>query len=81
PGQPLRLLDHWDNVDVDPHMGQVERGYADGSLFYDDGAVRTDLSRVGRYALVLAAIGINAVTINNVNVHAREARLLTDDLG
>lgn len=81
PGQPLRLLDHWDNVDVDPHMGQVERGYADGSLFYEDGAVRTDLSRVGRYGRVLAAIGINAVTVNNVNVHAREARLLTDDLG
>jgi len=80
PATGLRMLDHWDNVAAHPVMGQVERGYAGGSLFYDDGAVRADLSRLERYARLLAAVGINRVAINNVNVHAREALLLTDDL-
>ncbi len=80
PERELRMLDHWDNVAVHPVMGQVERGYAGGSIFFDDGRVREDLTRVERYARLLAAIGINRVAINNVNVHAREARLLTDDL-
>ncbi|WP_454051083.1 alpha-glucuronidase [Cellulomonas sp. Marseille-Q8402] len=81
PEQPLRMLDHWDNVAVHPIMGQVERGYSGGSIFYEDGEVRADLSRVGDYARLLAATGVEAVGINNVNVHAREARLLTDGLG
>ncbi|WP_460750598.1 alpha-glucuronidase [Myceligenerans cantabricum] len=80
PATGLRMLDHWDNVAVHDVMGQVERGYAGGSIFYDDGAVRADLSRVEAYARLLASVGINRVAINNVNVHAREARLLTDDL-
>ncbi|MCP2637956.1 alpha-glucuronidase [Microbacterium sp. HD4P20] len=80
PAHDLRMLDHWDNVAVHPVMGQVERGYAGGSIFYDDGRLRDDLTRVERYARLLASIGINRVAINNVNVHAREARLLTDDL-
>ncbi|HEX6340902.1 alpha-glucuronidase [Umezawaea sp.] len=78
PRQPIRMLDHWDNVDVHPVMGQVERGYAGGSLFYDDGAVRSDLSRVAAYARLLGSIGVNRVGLNNVNVHRTEARLLTD---
>lgn len=81
PAHPLRMLDHWDNVAVHPKMGQVERGYAGGSIFYLDGAVREDLSRVGAYGRLLAAVGINRVAINNVNVHRRESLLLTDDLG
>jgi alpha-glucuronidase len=80
PRHALRMLNHWDNIDVHPVMGQVERGYAGGSIFYADGDVRADLARVQRYARLLASIGINRVAINNVNVHAREARLLTDDL-
>ena len=80
PAHALRMLDHWDNVDVHPVMGQVERGYSGGSIFYADGRVREDLSRVEQYARLVAATGVNRVAINNVNVHAREARLLTDDL-
>jgi alpha-glucuronidase len=74
------MLDHWDNVDVHPVMGQVERGYAGGSLFWRDGQPR-DLERVTAYGRLLAACGVNAVAVNNVNVHATEARLLTDRLG
>ncbi|WP_407319178.1 alpha-glucuronidase [Isoptericola halotolerans] len=80
PASTLRVLDHWDNMDVHPAMGQVERGYAGASIFYDAGQVRTDLSRVTAYGRLLAAVGIDRVAVNNVNVHAREARLLTDDL-
>jgi alpha-glucuronidase len=81
PAHPRRMLDHWDNVDVHPVMGQVERGYSGGSLFWRDGAPRRDRARVTAYARLLAAAGINAVALNNVNVHATEARLLTDRLG
>lgn len=80
PVNDVRMLDHWDNVDVHPVMGQVERGYAGGSIFYADGRVRHDLSRVAAYARLLGSVGINAVSVNNVNVHRTEARLLTDGL-
>ncbi|KAB8189906.1 alpha-glucuronidase [Nonomuraea phyllanthi] len=81
PAMRRRMLDHWDNIDVHPVMGQVERGYSGGSIFWEDGAPRPGLSRVRAYGRLLAATGINAVAINNVNVHATEARLLTDRLG
>jgi alpha-glucuronidase len=80
PAVARRMLDHWDNVDVHPVMGQVERGYAGGSLFWCDGRLRDDLSRVRAYARLLASCGVNAVAVNNVNVHATGARLLTDRL-
>ncbi|MFI6630503.1 alpha-glucuronidase [Nonomuraea fuscirosea] len=81
PALRRRMLDHWDNIDVHPVMGQVERGYSGGSIFWRDGVQHEDLSRVRAYARLLAATGINTVGINNVNVHATEARLLTDRLG
>jgi alpha-glucuronidase len=80
PAVDRRMVDHWDNVDVHPVMGQVERGYAGGSLFWQAGAARRDLARVASYARLLAAAGVNAVALNNVNVHATETRLLTDRL-
>ncbi|GAA1371644.1 alpha-glucuronidase [Catellatospora chokoriensis] len=76
-----RMLNHWDNIDAHPVMGQVERGYSGGSIFWRDGGLTPDLGRVRAYARLLASIGVNAVTVNNVNVHATEARLLTDRLG
>ena len=47
-------MNHWDNLD-----GTVERGYAGGSIFFADGAVVDDLSRVRAYARLLASVGIN----------------------
>ena len=79
PAYPVRMLNHWDNMVAGP-MGTVERGYAGDSIFFADGAVRTDLTRVRDYARLVASIGINAVAINNVNVHQTETRLLTDHL-
>ncbi|HWS32979.1 MAG TPA: alpha-glucuronidase [Actinoplanes sp.] len=85
PAFARRMIDHWDNVDVHPVMGQVERGYSGGSIFWKDGAFLGSapggLERIGAYARLLAAAGVNAVTINNVNVHTTEARLLTDRRG
>ncbi len=79
PALDLRMLDHWDNVAVHPVMGQVERGYAGGSLFWADGRARGELlGRVRAYGRLLAACGINALAVNNVNVHETEAHLLTD---
>ncbi|MGY4896125.1 alpha-glucuronidase [Micromonospora aurantiaca (nom. illeg.)] len=81
PALDRRTLDHWDNVAVHPVSGQVERGYAGGSLFWRDGAARHETARLRDYARLLASCGVNAVTVNNVNVHDTEARLLTDRLG
>jgi alpha-glucuronidase len=81
PEVALRMLDHWDNVAVHPVMGQVERGYAGGSLFWADGRARGEWERVRAYGRLLAACGINAVAVNNVNVHTAEAHLLTDRIG
>ncbi|MFI2712258.1 alpha-glucuronidase [Micromonospora sp. NPDC018662] len=81
PALSRRMLDHWDNVAVHPVSGQVERGYAGGSIFWRDGAARRDTARVRDYRRLLAACGINAIAVNNVNVHDTEARLLTDRLG
>ncbi|MFY1636452.1 alpha-glucuronidase [Solwaraspora sp. WMMB335] len=80
PAVRRRMLNHWDNVDVNPLMGQIERGYAGGSIFWRAGALTDDLDRLRTYARLLAATGINAITVNNVNVGRTEARLLTDRL-
>ncbi|MFI6828578.1 alpha-glucuronidase [Kribbella sp. NPDC050241] len=80
PAIAIRMLDHWDNLVPHPRMGAVERGYSGGSIFFRDGRVVADLTRVRGYARLLASIGINAVAINNVNVHAAETRLITDHL-
>ena len=81
PATDLRMLDHWYNVDVHPVLGQVERGYSGGALWFDNGVLSDDLSRVGRYARLLASVGINHVCVNNVNVHPTETTLLTTRLG
>jgi alpha-glucuronidase len=80
PAHARRMLDHWDNVDRHPVMGQVERGYSGGSIFWRDGVALRDEARVRAYARLIAATGINAVAVNNVNVHRTEAHLLTDRL-
>ena len=71
PVNPLRIISHWDNLD-----GTIERGYAGRSLFFRANRVLRDLARVRDYARLLASIGVNAVCINNVNVHPRESRLI-----
>jgi alpha-glucuronidase len=62
PSASLRWVNQWDNLD-----GHIERGYGGLSIFFADGKVREDLTRAGQYARLLASIGINGCTINNVN--------------
>jgi len=71
PYAPVRWVDQWDNLN-----GSIERGYAGRSIFFENGDVRTDLSRVSAYARLLASVGINGCTINNVNA---DPRLLDND--
>jgi alpha-glucuronidase len=66
PFAPLRILNHWDNLD-----GTIERGYAGKSIFWEDGHVSDNLDRVRDYARLMASLGINGCTINNVNADAR----------
>ncbi len=73
PVNQLRTINHWDNID-----GSIERGYAGGSIFFKDNKITGNLSRIVDYARMLAATGINAITINNVNVHQFETLLITE---
>ena len=66
PRVPVRWVNHWDNLD-----GTIERGYGGRSIFWDNGAARADLTRVRDYGRMLASLGINGCSINNVNVNSR----------
>ncbi|MGG1518656.1 alpha-glucuronidase family glycosyl hydrolase [Paenibacillus oryzisoli] len=73
PMNGLRMLNQWDNMD-----GSIERGYAGKSIFFRDGRIVQDLTRIRDYARLMASVGINAIAINNVNVHAVESLLITE---
>lgn len=75
PVNQLRMINQWDNMD-----GSVERGYAGRSIFYEDNRFTENFERIQDYARLLASCGINAIAINNVNVHQVESRLLTEFL-
>ena len=70
PYAPIRWIDQWDNLD-----GSIERGYGGRSIFWDGGHVRADLARAADYARLLASLGIDACSVNNVNA---DPRLLTN---
>ncbi len=64
PYAPIRWINQWDNLD-----GTIERGYGGRSIFWDAGKVRADLTRVSEYGRLLASLGVNACTIDNVNAN------------
>jgi len=66
PSAPIRWVDQWDNLN-----GTIERGYSGPSIFFENDNVRADLSRVSEYGRLLASVGINGCTINNVNANPR----------
>lgn len=71
PSAEIRWVDQWDNLD-----GTIERGYGGKSIFFKDGKVLDDLSRVAQYARLLSSIRLNGIVVNNVNAHHS---LLDDD--
>lgn len=75
PAQSIRMVNHWDNFD-----GTVERGYAGESIFYEGNTFRHVKEGTGileMYAGLLASVGINTISLNNVNVHEKESRFIT----
>lgn len=66
PAAPVRWVNQWDNLN-----GTIERGYGGRSIFFDNDQVRSDLTRAGEYARLLASVGINGCTINNVNANPK----------
>ena len=72
PAFPLRILNHWDNLD-----GTIERGYAGHSIWIWDEIEGTSAKtmkcspslrcKIEAYARANASIGINGSVLNNVN--------------
>ncbi len=72
PSAPIRWANQWDNLD-----GTIERGYGGRSIFFENGGVRANLTRVSEYARLLASVGINGCNVNNVNA---DPHILDPDL-
>ena len=66
PDQPLRLLNHWDNLDR-----TVERGYAGFSIWDWHKLPHWLDPRYTDYARANASIGINGTVLTNVNANAQ----------
>ncbi len=73
PKNRLRMMNQWDNMD-----GSIERGYAGSSIFYENNTITKEKERIKDYARLLSSIGINGISINNVNVHKVETKLITE---
>ncbi len=63
PRYGMRMLNCWDNA-----SGDIERGYAGRSLFFENGKFDYDPQRMRQLARMLASVGLNVMCINNVNV-------------
>lgn len=68
PGLPLRMINHWDNLDR-----SVERVYGGFSIF-DWPDLPEQQPRYRDYSRLMASIGINGIVVNNVNTY-KEGRL------
>ncbi len=73
PRNPLRMQNHWDNMD-----GSIERGYSGRSFFFANEKVLVN-ERTEAYARMCASVGINAVVLNNVNVRGKATLLITEE--
>lgn len=64
PALDLRMLNQWDNLD-----GTIERGYSGRSIYKWDELPGGDYNRYKYFAKANASIGINGVSVNNVNAN------------
>lgn len=64
PSAPIRWVNQWDNLD-----GTIERGYAGLSIFFQNNATLSNLTRVSEYARLLSSIRVNGIVVNNVNAN------------
>jgi len=72
PSQPLRMMNHWDNMD-----GSIERGYSGRSFYFRHNEFFID-ERTRDFARFMASTGINGIVINNVNVKDAATYLITE---
>lgn len=73
PKHPIRVLNHWDNLD-----GTIERGYAGRSIWkWDTYLTERQISLYKKYALANAMAGINGTVLNNVNA---SPKMLTPEI-
>lgn len=63
PRYGMRMLNCWDNA-----SGDIERGYAGRSLFFENNKFDYDPQRLRQLGRMLASVGLNVMCINNVNV-------------
>ena len=72
PCNKYRMINHWDDFG-----GKIERGYSGDSFFFKDREIIIN-KRTHDYARLLASMGINQISINNVNVREGAAELITE---
>ncbi|WP_026492511.1 alpha-glucuronidase family glycosyl hydrolase [Butyrivibrio sp. XPD2002] len=72
PSNPLRMMNHWDNMD-----GSIERGYSGESFFYENNDIVIN-DRTRDYVRFMASVAVNGIVINNVNVKDAASYLITD---
>jgi len=70
PYATIRWVDQWDNLD-----GSIERGYAGRSIFFENGGVRADLSRVAATRAFL----LPSASMVHHQQRERDPHLLDDD--
>lgn len=73
PQYGLRMVNCWDNA-----SGDIERGYAGRSLWFEGGKMTYDPTRIRQLGRMLASVGLNVLCINNVNVRDPAHRLIED---
>ena len=90
PNQALRMINHWDQVDGTIERGYTGESIFFGRFGSNDNTdtgsfavkdigtdiFRNDFTRLEMYARFLASIGINAISLNNVNVRALGTNLI-----
>lgn len=90
PNQALRMINHWDQVDGTIERGYAGESIFFGRFGSNDNTdtgsfavkdigadiFRNDFMRLEMYARFLASIGINAISLNNVNVRALGTNLI-----
>lgn len=90
PAQSLRMINHWDQVDGTIERGYAGESIFFGRFGSNDNTdtgsfavkdigtdiFRNDFTRLKMYARFLASIGINAVSLNNVNVRGLGTSLI-----
>lgn len=90
PAQSLRMINHWDQVDGTIERGYAGESIFFGRFGSNDNTdtgsfavkdigtdiFRNDFTRLKMYARFLASIGINAISLNNVNVRGLGTSLI-----